>query len=68
MEHFLLYTPAGDVVSVLVASVVVALLVWWAVTLAVLLVAVAAWRFGCALGGRLVAATSRRVYRPGGKA
>lgn len=60
MEHFLLYTPAGSLVMVLVASVAVAVVVWWAVMLAVALVAFALWRLRCTL--------LRRGYRPGEKA
>jgi hypothetical protein len=59
---------------VLVASAVVALVVWWVVTLAVALLAFALWRLGRALhalrSGRLRRRASgrRRVYRPGAKA
>jgi hypothetical protein len=60
VEHFLLYTPAGSLVMVLVASAAVAVVVWWAVMLAVALVAFALWRLRCALW--------RRGYRAGEKA
>ena len=71
--HFLLSRPAGSLVIVLVASAVVAFVVWCAVLLAVALTAFALWRVGCALQDRLSARFAlpasgrRRVYRPGGK-
>jgi hypothetical protein len=55
VTHFLLFTPAGSLVMVSVASVVVAVAVWCAMMLAVALVAAAVWRL------------RRAGYRPGGK-
>jgi hypothetical protein len=68
--HLLLYTPAGSLVMVVAASAIVALVVWWAMTTAVALVALAIWRLRA--GGRngsLPRPAGRgRVYKPSGKA
>ena len=52
MTHFLLSTPAGSLLMVLVASAVVALVVSCAVRLAAALIALALWRLYCALRDR----------------
>jgi hypothetical protein len=55
VTHFVLYTPTGSLVMVIVASGAVAFVVWFAVKLAVTLPAVALSRLWSAANQRRVA-------------
>jgi hypothetical protein len=70
LVHLFVDTPEGTLVKVVVACVVVAVLVWWAVNFAVALLVLGLWWLGRALQRLLAGRRSgwRHPDRPGATA